>query len=166
VMERFTPDQADDLAEFLLSSAWPFHAGVPTRTSVARQVADGYWDGPGARTFWIGNKGVVRLFDLDDGAPLFDLRIAERHRGRGLGSQAVEWLTDYLFTELPTNRIEATTRADNRAMRTILERHNYVLEACYRQTWPDLNGTLHDGVGYAVLRQDWATNTTTPVTWD
>lgn len=163
MIERFTPDQAEELAEFLTSSDWPFHTGTPTRDSVLRQVGDGYWDGPSAQTFWLDRKGVVRLFDLDDGTPLFDLRIASEHRGEGLGSQAVEWLTGHLFEALPTNRIEATTRADNFAMRRVLQKHRYVLEARYRQTWPDRAGVLHDGVGYAVLRQDWETGTITPV---
>lgn len=166
MMERFTPDQAEELADFLTSSDWPFHSRIPDRSTILRQMADGYWDGPSARTFWIHRSGVVRLFDLDDGTPLFDLRIAASERGRGLGSKAVEWLTRYLFEALPTNRIEATTRVDNRAMRKILEKHLYVLEARYRQTWPDQEGVLHDGVGYAILRSDWENGSVTPVSWE
>ncbi|TWP52112.1 GNAT family N-acetyltransferase [Lentzea tibetensis] len=165
-MERFTPDQAEELADFLTSSDWPFHSRVPDRSTVLRQVADGHWDGPSAQTFWIERRGVVRLFDLDDGSPLFDLRIAAAERGRGLGSRAVGWLTGYLFETLPANRVEATTRADNHAMRAVLAKHRYVLEARYRQTWPDRAGVLHDGVGYAVLRQDWDSGSVTPVNWE
>ena len=78
-------------------------------------------------TFWIRDRGktvgMVRLFDLDDldvGSPLFDLRIAEGHRGRGLGRQAVHWLTDHLFTTFAMlHRIEATTRDENMAMQAV-----------------------------------------------
>ncbi|MCP2168377.1 GNAT family N-acetyltransferase [Goodfellowiella coeruleoviolacea] len=167
---RFTREQADQLAGFLTGEQWPFHSTVVQRPRVLRQVAEGHWDGPSARTFWLreaGNPvGVVRLFDLDDGTPLFDLRVAGAWRGRGIGSAAVRWLTRYLFTELPEiNRIEATTRHDNHAMRAVLRRNGYVKEAHYRQAWPDQHGAPHDGVGYAVLRRDWLTGATTPVRW-
>ena len=38
-----------------------------------------------------GRVGVVRLEDLTDPTPLFDLRVAERFRGRGLGQVNGEW---------------------------------------------------------------------------
>ncbi|MGH3762861.1 GNAT family N-acetyltransferase [Actinophytocola sp.] len=98
---RFTPGEAAELAEFLTGEPWPFHSGTPDRAEVLRQVAEGHWDGPSARTFWLERggepAGVVRLFDLADGTPLFDLRLAAAHRGQGLGTLAVGWLTEYLF---------------------------------------------------------------------
>jgi RimJ/RimL family protein N-acetyltransferase len=51
-------------------------------------------------------------------------------------------------------------------MRTVLRRCGYVKEAHYRQGWPDQDGVIHDGIGYALLRQDWERGTTTPVDWD
>ncbi|MFS4103262.1 hypothetical protein [Streptomyces sp. PD-S100-1] len=42
--------------------------------------------------------------DLWDATPLFDLRIRSGHRGRGLGRQALTWLTRYVFTEFPQAR--------------------------------------------------------------
>jgi RimJ/RimL family protein N-acetyltransferase len=164
---RFTVAGTDALAEFLSAEEWPFHA-VPRvdPEDVRRRAADGYYDGPSARTFWIiadgSTVGMVRLFDLDDGAPLFDVRLRSASRRRGIGSQAVAWLTAYLFTELPEiNRIEATTRHDNHAMRHILRTHGYAKEAHYRQSWPAPDGTLHDTVAYAILRHDWQTGTVT-----
>ena len=64
---------------------------------------------PDACSFWIVDSGqtagLVRLLDLGDigeGAPLFDLRIATRHRGRGLGRRATRWIADHLFTSYPS----------------------------------------------------------------
>ena len=62
-------------------------------------------------------------------------------------------------------RVEATTRADNAAMRRALRRAGYAKEAHYRRAWPD-GGRVHDAVGYAVLRGDWETGVLTPVDWD
>jgi hypothetical protein len=32
--------------------------------------------------------------------------------------------------------------------------------------WPDQDGVVHDGIGYALLREDWEQGKTTPVDWD
>ena len=67
---------------------------------------------------------------------------------------------------LHPRRGEAQTRRDNVAMRTVLRRCGYVKEAHYRRGWPDQDGVVHDGIGYALLREDWERGTTTPVDWD
>ena len=99
---------------------------------------------------------------------MFDLRIRARYRRRGLGVQAVRWLTGYLFAEFPDiRRIEANTRKDNIAMRRTLLSCGYVKEAHYRDAWPSFeNATVYDGVGYAMLRRDWDSGTTTLPEWD
>jgi hypothetical protein len=88
---------------------------------------------------------------------MFDLRLRSAYRGRGIGTAAVRWLTGHLFTELPeVRRIEATTRSDNMAMRRVLGKCGYALEARYRQAWPvPGGGPPRDAVGYAILRSDW-----------
>ncbi|MGH3407562.1 MAG: GNAT family N-acetyltransferase [Streptosporangiaceae bacterium] len=168
---RFVSADAELLASFLTEQQWPYHGKIPDRGAVLRQVADGYYDSSSARTFWIivsnERAGLIRLFDLDDGGPLFDLRIRAEHRGRGLGGQAVAWLTQYLFTELPgLRRIEGTTRQDNQAMRRVFRRCGYAKEAHYRDAWPGPGDQIHDAVGYAILRRDWAAGTVTTPHWD
>jgi RimJ/RimL family protein N-acetyltransferase len=108
----------------------------------------------------------VVIFDLGDPTPMFDLRIAAGSRGRGYGTGTVQWLTARVFsTGADKERIEATTRADNWAMRAVLARCGYTKEAHYRQAWSGPGGAC-DAVGYAILRTDWSTGTTTPVNWD
>ena len=158
---RWVPADADALVELLTGEDWPFHAaGRPAPGAVRDQLAAGAYDGPGAQTYWVvedGERaGIVRLFDLDDGDPMFDLRLRAAYRGRGLGTAAVRWLTGHLFAELPdAYRVEATTRADNRAMRRVLASCGYRQEARYRQAWPLPDGTRQDSIGYAVLRPEW-----------
>lgn len=97
---------------------------------------------------------------------MFDVRIRRSGRGHGTGTRAVLWLTGYLFGELPDiHRIEATTRRDNIPMRRVLRRCGYVNESHYRQAWPATDGHLHDSIGYAILREDWASGTQTEVEW-
>jgi RimJ/RimL family protein N-acetyltransferase len=149
-----TEDVAE-LEELVRSDEWPHHAGGGSAT----------WVGPGIQSFWVlvdGERaGAVRLYDLDDGGPMFDLRLRTPYRGRGIGTEAVRWLTGRLFTELPgVNRIEATTRSDNRSMRRVLGKCGYQLESRYREAWPVPGGPPRDAVGYAILRSDWAAGRT------
>lgn len=169
---RFVAAEAAQLADFLAAETWPYHSSQQVdRDTVLRLVADGHYDSATTRTFWITAGGVpvgvIRLFDLDDGGPLFDLRVRAADRGRGIGAGAVRWLTSYLFTEFPAlNRIEGTTRQDNHAMRTLFRRCGYAKEAHYRQAWPGRDRMLYDAVGYAILRADWASGTVTVPDFD
>ena len=99
------PEDESAVVDFLVESEWPFH-GQPRLSRVeAAQVCVASDD---VASYWIsedgGAIGLIRLMDLNDvgdGSPLFDLRIADAHRGRGVGYRAVNWLTKHLFTGFP-----------------------------------------------------------------
>ncbi|MFJ3174634.1 GNAT family N-acetyltransferase [Streptomyces roseus] len=170
--ERFESTDSEELVGFLSGDTWPFHhSDVVDQDDVRQWVREGRYDDQDNRTFWItvsGERaGLVRLMDLRDDTPLFDLRIRSGHRGRGLGGQALTWLTGYVFTEFPrVRRIEGTTRQDNLAMRRVFRRCGYAKEAHYRDGWPTADGTVRDAVGYAILRRDWLSGTTTVPDWN
>jgi RimJ/RimL family protein N-acetyltransferase len=170
------------LAELLSADEWPFHGDSrPSRGTVEGWLAAGRFTGPGVRSFWIRAAeidatserevraeptvvGIVTLRDLADPTPVFDLRLRSGYRGRGFGSAAVRWLTEYIFTEFPKiRRIEGHTRRDNVAMQHVFQRCGYVREAHHRQAWPSSDGSVHDALGYAILRQDWLSGDITPV---
>jgi RimJ/RimL family protein N-acetyltransferase len=166
-------DDRDDLARFLSEHRWPFHVKPELGPAEASLLVAGWdLDGPSTRAWWLERDGrVVGLLRVDDlGSawdPSWDLRIAEDHRRAGVGTATVRWLAGEVFGGWPgVRRIEAQTRRDNLAMRTVLRRCGYVQEAVYRRAWPDQDGTFHDGIGYALLREDWERGTTTPVDWD
>ncbi|MGL4612127.1 MAG: GNAT family N-acetyltransferase [Trueperaceae bacterium] len=100
--------------------------------------------------------GLITLFDLDDvedGSPLFDLRIHSELREQGVGKQAVTWLTSYLFETYPLlSRIEGTTRVDNLAMRKVVLQCGHVKEGHIRQSWKTEHGPKLDTVIYCYLR--------------
>jgi RimJ/RimL family protein N-acetyltransferase len=159
--ERLTwPDEAADVVEFLTTNEWPFHRSARLSPLEAASVDV---VGEDVAAFWIrldgATIGMIRLFDLDDvedGSPLFDLRLAETHRRKGFGRAAVRWLTGHLFTAYPVlHRIEATTRHDNLAMRSVLGRCGYRLEGRLREAWPGDDGTRFDSLVYAILRKEW-----------
>jgi RimJ/RimL family protein N-acetyltransferase len=159
------PSEGDALLQFLTAEEWPFHVVTrPDPGDLQRQLDTGAYDS----AFWITDGaekiGLIRLMDLEDDTPLFDLRISASARGRGVGTAAVRWVTTYVFTNYATNRIEGTTRVDNHAMRRVFTKAGYVKEAHYREAWPTGNHP-YDALGYAILRHDWENGTTTPVNW-
>ena len=73
----------------------------------------------------------------DGGNPVFDLRLADDHRGRGLAAPILHALTDLVFRRWPSvHRFEGQTRDDNVAMRAAFRRAGWVHEGCYRDAWP------------------------------
>lgn len=153
------PDDGDELVAFLTANAWPFHGTAALTPAAAAEVTVVSDD---VASFWIcdGDEtvGLVRLLDLTDladGSPLFDLRIANAHRGRGIGRQAVEWLTGHLFGTYPElHRIEATTRDDNAAMQAVFARCGWRLEGRFVEAWKNADGTRNDALVYAILRRE------------
>lgn len=172
----FLENDQNKLIEFLSREEWPFHVNRHLSSEkVQKMITDGTFSGSNHKCFWIRDEnqneiGFIRLFDLDDiddGYPLFDLRIVSSHRGQGLGKTAVQWLTKYLFEEHPQlERIAGTTRADNVAMRKIFKSCGYVKEGHFRKDWFTSSGQCFDTVRYGSLREDWTSGETTPVLWN
>lgn len=153
------PHDGPAVVEFLSTNGWPFHSDPHLSSDTAAQVrvesddlaALGIYEGAAI----VGLLRLMDLADLEVGSPLFDLRIAEEHRGRRIGRRAVTWLTDYLFTTYPApHRIEATTRDDNAAMQSVLERCGYRLEGRFVEAWTNADFTRSDALSYAILRRE------------
>ncbi len=155
------PEDAPTVVAFLASNEWPFHPVPLLSPTDAEKVSV---EADDIATFWIrsGDEavGLIRLLDLDDldvGSPLFDLRVADGHRGLGVGRQAVRWLTDHLFTTYPElHRIEATTRVDNQAMQRVFAHCSWRLEGRFVEAWTNADGTRSDALSYAILRRDYS----------
>ncbi len=156
------------LVTFLTTNRFPFHVtSAPTHDGVERRVADGDFSGPAHALFRVeadgAAVGMVALDDLDDGAPLIDVRLAERARGRGLGVPVVRALASAVFADHPdVGRLEAQTRDDNVAMRKVLVRCGWVQEAQYRRAWPVEGTAPRDSVAYGLLREDHRSGRVTP----
>lgn len=176
-LKEFQNQEQETLYKLLLENDWPFHSGSKiTRATFDKRIESDFYNKPSVKTFLIKNEdrcvGMIRFFDLgeseqDDETPLFDLRIAEAHRGKGFGRLALKQAVNFAFDNYPNKtRIEATTRSDNKAMRKILLNCGFVKEAHYRESWKTDNGTLLDTVGYGLLRKDWEKGEATPVEWE
>lgn len=181
------PQEAEDasaLAEFIAGQHYPFHVrNRPTAEQVREGIASGtygfapehYSTDQAAETdrrgWWIYagqvRLGVVVLEDLTDEAPLFDLRLADEHRGQGWGVPVLRALTSLVFETYPeVDRFEGQTREDNIPMRKVFLRSGFVKEAHYRRGWPVEGGEPVASLAYGMLRQDWQSGTTTTFEWN
>jgi RimJ/RimL family protein N-acetyltransferase len=161
-----------ELVSFLTAHEYPFHAKRRLdHATVEGWIDRGRFGDADHAAYWIdtteGRIGLVVLHDLRDDAPLFDLRLATEHRGKGFGADVLRALTAHVFTTMPgVNRFEGQTREDNIAMRKTFARAGFVKEAYYREGWPLDDGSSLASVAYSVLRRDWETGRATPVVWD
>lgn len=161
------------LIDFLSGNEYPFHMRrTLSRDEAAHDIDEGAYEDDEHASFWLRTAagdtvGLVRLEDLQDPTPLFDLRLAGAQRGRGLGHRALAAITEHVFTTMPeVTRFEGQTREDNIAMRRIFLRAGWLKEAHYRESWPVPGGAPLASVAYAILRRDWETGTTTPFVWE
>jgi RimJ/RimL family protein N-acetyltransferase len=166
-------DPAQDeaaLFDLLCNEPWTHRVKVVmTEADVREELEKGIYTNEDVLTFLIEVDGEVAGYVRSDDLgsertdPQLDFRLRERFRGRGIGQVALEFITREIFERYPkTIRIEGQTRQDNIAMRKVFTRGGYVMEAVYRKAWPG-NGEQYDGIGYAILRGDWQSGTTTPV---
>ena len=167
-----SPVDLETLVAWLTTDTWPFHGRPrPTPAQIREAAAGGAYWGGAHHAFWVildeaSRVGLVRIEDLPDTSPTTDFRLRTPYRGRGIGVAMVRWAAAHVFTTFPDKlRLEGYTRVDNLAMRRTFRRGGWVAEAYHRQAWPAADGTVHDAVGYAVLRDDWASGTVTPVPW-
>lgn len=170
---EFLPStEQDKLADFLASEIWPFHVNEQLTVLRAHElINDGLFSGESNMTFWIHlddeDVGIIRLTDmddLDDGHPLFDLRLKKEFRGRGIGAHAIQWMCDFLFNGWPSlDRIEGTTRADNMPMQKLFMKCLFAKEGHHREAWPAADGRVYDSVRFSLLKKDWVAGTITPV---
>ncbi len=78
------------------------------------------------------------------------------HWGQGRGYDALGLWSDYLFHALPqTVRLDLRTWSGNGGMMRVAEKLGYQLEARFRQA-RIVNGRHYDGLGYGILRAEWA----------
>jgi RimJ/RimL family protein N-acetyltransferase len=75
-------------------------------------------------------------------------------RGRGLGTEALSLLTEYLFLEEFAHRVQLSTDVDNVAMRRAAEKAGYTFEGVLRGFWPVPEGPPRDYAMYARTRPD------------
>ncbi|WP_438313323.1 GNAT family N-acetyltransferase [Sporosarcina sp. FA9] len=173
-LREWTMEEQEQLIHFMITNTWPFDGNHhPGREIVEKAIEEGGYASDEVKTFWVENEtdekvGIVKIYDLQDDIPLFDLKIADVSRGYGYGPKALQLVAEYVFG-LPGEkiRLEGHTRQDNIAMRKTFGRAGFVKEAHLRNAWfsPKEN-SYYDAVTYGITREDFLGGTTTPVIWE
>ncbi|HEX2307715.1 MAG TPA: GNAT family N-acetyltransferase [Jatrophihabitantaceae bacterium] len=115
-LREFTESDAEALTAFLTGNDWPFHVRLHwSSEQVAAALADGSFRSAGVRTLWLtadaANVGLAVVSDIDEHAPMLDLRLGAADRGRGYGSAALRAVSTWLFATYPEpQRFEGQTR--------------------------------------------------------
>ena len=173
-LQEWTMEEQEQLIHFMTTNTWPYHGhSHPGRDIIEKAIEEGGYESDEVKTFWVENEdgqkvGIVKIYDLQDEIPLFDLRIADQSRGNGYGPQALRLVAKYVFNLKERKiRLEGHTRQDNLAMRKTFERAGFVKEAHLRNAWfsPKEN-SYYDAVTYGITREDFDEGTTTPVVWE
>lgn len=164
------PEDHAALVAWLCAARWPFHGTTDlTPAEVEHRIRKGAYSNDTTQTFWLVQRdnaervGLVSLQELDDLTPIFDLRLQDASRGRGLSGDALALIAHQVFDVHGKPRVEGHTRVDNTPMRRAFLKAGWVKEAHHRCAWPGDHGQLYDAVTYALLRTDWERGTRTPV---
>ncbi len=167
---EFKIEDSQELVSFFISETWSFHSNPnPSAEAISKSIENGSFINTDIKTFWIAFNnekiGVIKLFDLEDEIPLFDIRIKAKYRGKGVGEYSLKWLIKYVFETLNYKKLEGTTRQDNISMSKTFLKCGFVKEGHHRKSWPDETGFYYDAIGYGILKEEWIENKSTPVNW-
>lgn len=75
-------------------------------------------------------------------------------RGKGMCSEAVRMIVDYLFLRKKIVRIQAETHPENIASQKVLTKNGFVREGVIRQSFYS-RGVYRDTVLFSILRDEW-----------
>lgn len=142
-LRRYRPEEYTDAVRALEAQEW---ISPPSRDRLRRRVRRSgmLWRGRVVLAIEAGGRlvGEIQTYrhrgmpprQVGLGIMLFD----EADRGRGVGSEAVRLLVDWLFRSGTATRVEAGTAPRNRAMRRVFERTGWRhvgTERAFGRTW-------------------------------
>jgi ribosomal-protein-alanine N-acetyltransferase len=79
--------------------------------------------------------GIAEMFDYSHDINMITIgyRLNESFWGRGIATKAVKAMTDYLFTDIGINRIQAFVMPENIKSQSVLVRNSFTREGLIRQ---------------------------------
>ena len=113
-----------------------------------------------SRYFVLRERGEVTAFaivqNLDNPDHRVHLkRIAAASPGQGSGSRLLKGVTDWLFTETETNRLDLDLFVENERARRAYEKLGFIVEGRLRDYHRSVDGRLRDALIMSILRRDW-----------
>jgi [ribosomal protein S5]-alanine N-acetyltransferase len=168
VLRKIEPADADDLFTIYANEAlFRYTPGSARKTRDAVQNMIGHFqrDFDKRKTLFLGIclrsdpkhiVGVAEMFDHDPKVNCVTIgyRLHDAFWGRGIATQAVGLMAEYLFATVKINRIQAFVMPENEKSHAVLTRNGFTKEGVIRQ------GHLWTGKGvvdlavYSLLRTD------------
>ena len=88
-------NEIDLLINFLTSDTWEFYGTPnPNPDRIRLSYENNYYSSDDIKTFWILlddniRVGMLRIYDLQDDTPMFDIRILSKYKGLGIGTDSL-----------------------------------------------------------------------------
>jgi [ribosomal protein S5]-alanine N-acetyltransferase len=100
--------------------------------------------------------GVAEMFDYSQDVNVITIgyRVNDRFWGRGIATKAVKAMTDYLFSNIGINRIQAYVMPENIKSQNVLQRNGFLKEGIIRQGYVWKGQGLVDLILYSLLKSD------------
>ena len=100
--------------------------------------------------------GIAEMFDYELVARMVTIgyRIHEAYWGRGIATGAVRLMTNYLFTEIGVNRVQAFVMPENTRSHGVLQNNGFTREGTIRQGYLWAGRGVVDLTLYSLLRSD------------
>ena len=169
LLRKIEPGDLDALAEILMNERlFRFTPGNPRKTKAAVQNMIGHFerDFQKRKTIFLGIcladapgrvVGIAEVFDYDKAVHRVTIgyRLNEACWSRGIATRAVTLLTDYLFTTVGLNRVQAFVMPENEKSHAVLLRCGFQKEGTLRQNAVWSGKGVVDLTVYALLRAEW-----------
>ena len=91
---------------------------------------------------------------LKSGYMIIGYAVVEEARGKGVCSEAVRMIVDYLFLRKKIVRVQAETHPENIASQRVLMKNGFSREGVIRQSFFS-RGVYRDRVLFSILRDEW-----------
>ncbi|MFC7373442.1 GNAT family N-acetyltransferase [Fictibacillus iocasae] len=102
--------------------------------------------------------GIIEAFDFSKKVEMVTIGyfLAEHHWGKGIATEAVRLVTEFLFEQAEFNRIQAEVMPENEASKQILLKNGFMLEGTLRQATLWVGKGIVDLEIYSMLRSEYA----------
>lgn len=100
--------------------------------------------------------GLAEMFEYDAKVNMITIgyRLNERYWGKGIATEAVKAMVDYLFNTVEINRIQAFVMPANDKSQKVLQKNNFVKEGTLRQSQYWKGKGVVDLVVYSLIHSD------------
>ena len=167
ILRQFVPEDASDMFENWANKeevtrylTWPTHKSVEITQALLQNWCSAYAD-PNYYNWVIeyggsavGNVSVVRLDERNEWAEL-GYCLGPAYWNKGIMTEAVKTVIDFLFREVGIHRIRISHATDNPASGIVAQKCGLTYEGTFREVFKASWGEFLDIAHHAIVRKEW-----------